>query len=110
MLVIFIYLFCCFVPSSVYSAHTGCTSFLTPFNAIYLLKKDSFFQSLSLVETEFSELKFFFVSGENVDKVVQENKENKSSGKKKRKREKGNQVRAGEAVKFSIEGKLCLTC
>lgn len=103
MLVIFIYLFCCFVPSSVYSAHTGCTSFLTPFNAIYLLKKDSFFQSLS----EFSELKFFFVSGENVDKVVQENK---SSGKKKRKREKGNQVHAGEAVKFSIEGKLCLTC
>nr|CAN75612.1 hypothetical protein VITISV_022290 [Vitis vinifera] len=41
--------------------------------------------------------------GENVDKVVQENKENKSSGKKKRKREKGNQVHAGEAVKFSIE-------
>lgn len=38
--------------------------------------------------------------GENVDKVVQENK---SSGKKKRKREKGNQVHAGEAVKFSIE-------
>lgn len=72
-----------------------------------MLKKDSFFQSLSLVETEFSELKFFFVSGENVDKVVQENK---SSGKKKRKREKGNQVHAGEAVKFSIEGKLCLTC
>lgn len=75
-----------------------------------MLKKDSFFQSLSLVETEFSELKFFFVSGENVDKVVQENKENKSSGEKKRKREKGNQVHAGEAVKFSIEGKLCLTC
>ncbi|XP_059598556.1 uncharacterized protein LOC100265155 isoform X4 [Vitis vinifera] len=43
--------------------------------------------------------------GENVDKVVQENKENKSSGKKKRKREKGNQVHAGEAVKFSIEDK-----
>lgn len=38
--------------------------------------------------------------GENVDKVVQENK---SSGKKKRKREKGNQVHAGKAVKFSIE-------
>ncbi|RVW44767.1 Ribosomal RNA-processing protein 7-like A [Vitis vinifera] len=55
----------------------------------------------------FSQLNFnvlfqlvLFVSGENVDKVVQENK---SSGKKKRKREKGNQVHAGEAVKFSIE-------
>ena len=42
--------------------------------------------------------------------MVQENKENKSSGKKKRKREKGNQVDAGEDVKSSVEGKLCLTC